>query len=270
MGNFFLGFPVPRAKIAEMIEGFAPPLDHKDNHLPDGSDPLFPANGGASGKILRWTGSAFEWIAEPTGGITTRYADPNLFFYTNFDSLDGYAQATGGGGSITLDPDRVILDTSTSTTGYATLKKSITHALPATTWDKAFRFRTRIVVECDTDKLGDIYICRGSGPDNNFLGFMVQDGLLRGISEDGMGASAVALETWSEFSYHRERDLELIFTPGSKAEFYVDGSKLGELTTYLPSGTPESKSHMYLHISTGGNNKRILFYISQFQLYQAA
>lgn len=68
MGNFFLGFPVPRAKIAEMIEGAAPPLEHKDNHLPDGSDPLFPDNGAASGKILRWTGSAFEWIAEPTGG----------------------------------------------------------------------------------------------------------------------------------------------------------------------------------------------------------
>lgn len=67
MANLFIGFPVPRAKIAEMIEGAAPPLEHKENHLPDGSDALFPANGAASGKILRWTGSAFEWISEPAG-----------------------------------------------------------------------------------------------------------------------------------------------------------------------------------------------------------
>jgi len=40
MPNMFLGFPVPRAKIAEMIEGYAPPAVHASWHLPPGSDPL--------------------------------------------------------------------------------------------------------------------------------------------------------------------------------------------------------------------------------------
>ncbi|GAH23253.1 unnamed protein product, partial [marine sediment metagenome] len=40
MGNLFIGFPVPRAKIAEMIEGSAPPIIHHDRHEAAGDDEI--------------------------------------------------------------------------------------------------------------------------------------------------------------------------------------------------------------------------------------
>jgi len=40
MSNFFLGFPVSRAKIAEMIEGYAPPISHHGRHEDGGDDEI--------------------------------------------------------------------------------------------------------------------------------------------------------------------------------------------------------------------------------------
>ena len=67
MGNFFLGFPVPRAKIADMITGAAPPLEHIVNHLPPGSDPLVLPGDISSGQIIKWNGTKFIGVAEPAG-----------------------------------------------------------------------------------------------------------------------------------------------------------------------------------------------------------
>lgn len=69
MGNFFLGFPVPRAKIAEMIEGAAPPLEHIVNHLPPGSDPLVLPGNISSGQIIKWNGNKFVGTDEPAGAV---------------------------------------------------------------------------------------------------------------------------------------------------------------------------------------------------------
>ena len=226
MGNLFIGFPVPRAKIAEMVEGVA--------------------------------------------GIGSRYEDPNLFYYTNFESLDGFANLTGGGGSVTLHHIYVILDTTQSMTGYAKLYKGISHAHPAPTWDKAYKFRTKVRILCETDETGDIYIVRGTVGNYPHLGFFINDGVLKGISRNGAAVSTVTLQTLGAAAYDEERALEVVFTPASKAEFYVDEVKLGEITTNLPSGTAYANYHFYLHVLTDGNNKRIRFYISQFQSYQAA
>lgn len=59
MGNFFIGFPVPRAKIATMIETAAPPLEHVENHFPDGSDPIVLPDDIGEGQILTWNGAKF-------------------------------------------------------------------------------------------------------------------------------------------------------------------------------------------------------------------
>ena len=44
MANLFIGFPVPRAKIADMIEGAAPPLDHATQHEYGGDDAIDPTD----------------------------------------------------------------------------------------------------------------------------------------------------------------------------------------------------------------------------------
>ncbi|GAH54174.1 unnamed protein product, partial [marine sediment metagenome] len=53
MANLFIGFPVPRAKIADMIEGAAPPLEHVVNHLPGGSDQLVLSTDIATNQIVK-------------------------------------------------------------------------------------------------------------------------------------------------------------------------------------------------------------------------
>jgi len=226
MANLFIGFPVPRAKIAEMVEGVA--------------------------------------------GIGSRYEDPNLFYYTNFESLDGLSNLTAGGASVTLYHIYVLLDTSASTTGSAKLYKGISLAWPAASWDNAFKFRTRARLLTDTDECGEAYIIRGTPGEYQHVGFFIEDGVLKGISRDGSALSTVNLETLATAAFDEERNLECVFTPGVKVEFYVDGIKLGELTTNLPSGTDYANYWFYFYIYCAGHSNRLRLYISQYQLYQAA
>ena len=68
MANLFIGFPVPRAKIADMIEGSAPPLEHITNHLPPGSDPLVLPGDISDDQILQWNGTKFVGTAAAGNG----------------------------------------------------------------------------------------------------------------------------------------------------------------------------------------------------------
>lgn len=67
MGNLFIGFPVPRAKIATMIEEAAPPLNHVDNHLPDGTDPIVDPGDIEDDQNLTWNGTKFVGTDPPAG-----------------------------------------------------------------------------------------------------------------------------------------------------------------------------------------------------------
>lgn len=69
MGNLFIGFPVPRAKIADMIEGSAPPLNHIANHRPSGSDPLVLDTDIEDNQIVKWNGTKFIGAAAPAAGV---------------------------------------------------------------------------------------------------------------------------------------------------------------------------------------------------------
>lgn len=69
MANLFIGFPVPRAKIATMIEEAAPPLEHVFNHEPDGSDPIVLPGDISEDQILTWNGTKFVGMDAPAVGL---------------------------------------------------------------------------------------------------------------------------------------------------------------------------------------------------------
>ena len=94
MANLFIGFPVPRAKIAEMIEGSAPPLEHIANHLPGGTDELVDDNDISADQLVKWNGTKFIGTAEPSAGIATPYDDLGFYFKTSFPTLDNLKQST--------------------------------------------------------------------------------------------------------------------------------------------------------------------------------
>ncbi len=96
MGNLFIGFPVPRAKIALMIEGAAPPLEHVENHLPDGSDPIVLPGDITADQNLTWDGAKFVGSDAPEAG---GYASPISIHPSSFipgdDTIDYVTKESG-------------------------------------------------------------------------------------------------------------------------------------------------------------------------------
>lgn len=269
MGNMFLGFPVPRAKIAEMIEGSAPPLKHIPNHLPPGSDPLALPADISSGQLIKWDGSKFIGVDKPTAGLASQYDDPNFFFTTRFPTLDTFVSYTDGTGTVTLYEDHLVIYTGTTQNSLAEIYKEIAYPFPSLTWDKARKFKTKVKFRVDTNNLGEIWVCLGRWDYNPLIAFKLKDGVLKGFCRTVSGEAEVDLETLGAGAFEETRDLEMVFTPGSKAEFYVDGDKQGEITTYLPSGTDTANSPMNLVVMNLTDAKQVILYISQFSMYQA-
>lgn len=89
MGNLFIGFPVPRAKIATMIEEAAPPLIHGLEHQPDGNDPIVTSEDMSPGPILAWNGEKFFGMAVPSAGPTlSPISVPPSAFNPKTDEVD--------------------------------------------------------------------------------------------------------------------------------------------------------------------------------------
>lgn len=96
MANLFIGFPVPRAKIADMIAGAAPPLEHYENHEPDGSDPIVLPVDISPNQILQWNGTKFVG-AEPAGngGLPSPISIHPSQFHPIDDQIEYYCDPTG-------------------------------------------------------------------------------------------------------------------------------------------------------------------------------
>ncbi|TET21422.1 MAG: hypothetical protein E3J78_03995 [Candidatus Cloacimonadota bacterium] len=269
MGNMFLGFPVPRAKIALMIEGAAPPLNHKENHEPDGSDPLILPGDISAGQIIKWNGTKFIGSAAPPGGLGNRYDDHDFFFTTRFLSLDGFETWITLDGTLTFEEEHLLINSSTTPNSVAGLYKRVDYSLPALTWDKARKFKCNLKLKSLTNKYGEIWIGMGSQTDGNRIAFTVKDGVLKGFTSSSSSPSTVVLETLGTSSYDETRNLECVFTPGSKAEFYINGSLIDEITTNIPSGSAGADCPIDLAVKNLAEGKIIAIYISQFSSYQA-
>lgn len=269
MGNLFMGFPVPYAKIAGMIEGAAPPLEHIANHLPGGSDPLILPDDISSGQIIKWNGSKFIGADEAAGGIASRYADPHIYLCTNFESLDTFDPTTSGSGAITLDNSMLQLDTGDTQNSHAFIRKVHEIQFPYGTWNKARKFRAMVYLQSFTDNKGTFYISTGSTFTARHVAFLVEDGVLKGSVGNGSAETKLELEDWGAGAYGGTKKYEAIWTPGSKAEFYVAGIKLGEITTGLPSGTVDAARWITLYAKNFANAKVLRLRCSQFECTQA-
>lgn len=269
MGNFFLGFPVPRARIADMIIGAAPPLEHIANHLPGGSDPLVLPGDISTDQFVKWDGTKFIGVDEPGGGIASRYADPHIYLCTNFEALDSFDPTTYGTGAVTLDNTMVQLDTGSTQNSYAFIRKAHEIQFPYGTWDKARKFRAMVYLQSFTDEYGTFYITTGSTFTSRHFGFLVEDAVLKGSVGNGSAETKVELDDWGAGTYGGTKKYEAIWTPASKAEFYVNGVKLGEITTGLPSGTVDADRWLTLYAKNFAHSKVNRLRCSQFECTQA-
>ena len=96
MGNLFIGFPVPRAKIADMIIGSAPPLEHIPNHRPNGSDPLVLPGDIDPGEFVGWNGTKFVGAAAGgNGGFPSPISIHASHFNPVDDTVNYYCNLSG-------------------------------------------------------------------------------------------------------------------------------------------------------------------------------
>lgn len=269
MGNLFIGFPVPRAKIATMIETAAPPLEHIVNHLPAGSDPLILPGDISAGQIVQWNGTKFIGIAEPTAGIATRYDDTDIFFCTNFESLDGFYNSSSFTATVTLTEAMLELNTGTTNNALAYFRKDHTIQLPLGTWNKTRKFRVMAEFYSTASSTGINFIGTGKSYTLRHIGFCVLDGLLKGSVHNGSSQTTVTLEDWGGSAYLETRKLEAIFTPASKAEFYIAGVKIDEITTGLPSGSGDAEHWICGYVKNTDGTNDLTLRLSQFECTQA-
>jgi len=269
MGNFFIGFPVPRAKIAEMVEGYAPPLAHVINHLPLGSDPIIEAMG--YNQVLVWNPGEdkFETRPYPTAGSAGVYADRNLFFHSCFQTLDGWEEYTNYDGSVTLDGYMVFLRSSTTSRGYARIMKYLKYGICPMSWTKERKFRVRARLRALSNKLGIIEIITGLTGNQTHFGFRIVDGEIYGISYYGSESITESLTVLGTGAYDEVVNLEAIFKPGDKITFNINESDYGDIQTNLPEGQDVDFVAVNLIVDNDYNAKDISIQTSEIKFFQA-
>lgn len=216
MANLFLGFPVPRAKIADMIAGSAPPSVHKTQHQAGGSDEI----------------DCTGLVGAGGGGVSL----DGLYLQLLFESLDGYKKTLVGDGAVVLDEYGIALSTGFTANSKARLDKQNDKLTCRWNWDKNSKFKSFIGISALTSVVCDAYIQVGNTGNAAHYGFKITGGKLYGTVGSGTAESTLELQTLGTGAYNLNRALRAVLTAGSKVEFYVDEVKLGEISTNLPSG----------------------------------
>lgn len=254
MGNLFIGFPVPRAKIAEMIEGAAPPLKHKDNHLPDGSDALFPANGDASGKILRWTGSAFEWIAAPSAGAPFPFDGINIG--ATFEDYQAYDLIGSAGTEYYLDKDGLTLHWTSGSSAIISCTRKLFADDPISLWTKNQRLDVALRAWSATPAENESYCIRGKSDDNCFGFFSCSGDLLGIIGNLEEGYAEVGLLTADQWIGHAKILSARLYPDTFNCKFYVNGVYIDEVTSEqcFPTGSDYLDQVFYMDLSADNVN----------------
>ena len=268
MANMFLGFPVPRAKIAEMIEGAAPPLKHIENHRPPGSDPLVLPGDIETDQLIKWDGSKFIGIAEPSGGIATPYDDHGFYFKTFFPTLDNLKQSTNNDAAITHTPENITLNTGAVSTSYALIRLLNDYQIPVLTFDRILKLRTRIYCNSFSDASGDNYLIIGGGASWKHLGFAIWNGYIQSTVHNGSSRRQVHLKSVSTGGAFHDLLLELVFYPGESCKFYINGVLEGTETQTLPSGAFYNTWFITIGSQNVSTTNNLELQISQIEIYQ--
>ena len=250
MGNMFLGFPVPRAKIADMIATDAPPTLHKENHEAGGKDEL-----DCTGLV-------------GAGGVTLPFED--YFYNTRFDSIDGIRQSASGGGSLTLDDRYITIECDGVNNAFANIEKRPSYPAVPLTWDKNREFKAQAWFKAATVAntimvIGTGYLYNGTG-----FGFIVEDGIFKAVSQVGAAREDHTIEDWSAAPFDEVRRLRAHKTGANEIKFYVDDVLVYTATTTIPSGATYDEKVMYIFTWNTGASGQTWIRLSDWSLWQKA
>jgi len=250
MANLFLGFPVPRAKIADMITGTAPPSLHKTQHQDGGTDEL-----DCTGLV-------------GAGGISLPLND--FYVDTMWESLDGWTASAGSNGEYGISGTCVSIASGPTAGGWAEIEKEITYPFPALSWSKKRQFLCSLQMQANTSHAGNIMIAMGgivSG--GQYVGFWMDTGKLYAVYRYSSLHSQLVLDV-SGAPYDITKTLKAIHTPGVDIKFYIDGVLVHTATTDLPTGTSKATKILEWLVDNANTDELKYSRMSRFQFHQEA
>lgn len=270
MGNLFIGFPVPRAKIAEMIEGSAPPIIHHDRHE-DGGDDEIPFEDILNRKhASKHEAGGDDEITIEAGGLATLYNDLGFHFKTFFPTLDEFLTGTAGTGAITHTYDKIVLSTGATTSSWAKVLKNTAYQLPLLTFDKDIFLRFRYVFNIFPDANPASYIITADATNKKHIGVSMYNNSLSYSIHNGstryQGEILSCPGTGTEYEYI----VEIKFYTGVKIEYWIDGTKRYTHTDNLPTGAFFENSFIRVAVSNSNTTRDIQLALSMLELYQPA
>ena len=230
MPNSFLGFPVPRARIADMIASAAPPSLHHTQHENGGSDEI-----DATG--LTGTGGA--------GFDILKYFDVS----DTFNALNSSDQSVSGSGSVTLNEGSVTMDTGVTANSIASTTKFVPFDSIGYNFGVTIAATFPVTIISSTSVTGNFTVITGRTGTLPHCGFKVVAGILYGTVGNNSTETTVALLTIAATSYTAKYTLSFVFTPATDCKFYVDGVLKGTISTNLPTSAHEITYYMQSEVS---------------------
>ena len=250
MGNSFIGFPVPRAKIADMITGTAPPAIHATQHETGGSDVL--------------DGTKIPGA----GGVTLPFSD--YFYNTRFDSIDGIRQSASGGGSLALNYQQLEIECNGVNNAFAQIEKTPNFPCVQLSWDKNREFKTQVNFKSAVVANTIMVVGTGYLHNNTGFGFTCIDGIFKAVSQVGAVQEEFIIEDWSAAPFSEDRRLRAHKTGANEIKFYVDDVLVYTATTTIPSGTSYNEKVMYMFVWNNGESGQTWIRLSDFTIWQEA
>ena len=252
MANLFIGFPVARAKIADMIAGAAPPTDHASQHESGGSDEIDCTD-----------------LIGAGGGVDV--SDEGVIFYNTYlEGLVGINQSLGGAGAINNMVTYVQLDTTNTQDSYAEMFKQCDYLYAVASWAKARTLRAFLKLVSLTTWAGTGYFFSGYFVSNIGFGFEMTGGKLYAISIDGANKHSEELITLAGGGNTQEFMLKAILDPGVNVKYYIDGVLVATITDNLPTGETYAHRLWEAKIANAGIAEREQIYIGNITVIQAA
>lgn len=250
MGNSFIGFPVPRAKIADMIIGEAAPKEHHLDHEHGGDDEVNCTN------------------LVGAGGISLPLDD--LYFHTFFESLDYFSKQTSGAGAIAGATDHVEVYVLGTANDKAEIYKKLYYKYVPLTWGKDREFRIEVSLYAGSSSTQKLEIGTGNIWNSYGFGFKVQNGLFKAYSRGAGGIYEETIEDWGSSGYNQQHKLRAKLTAGSKVEFYVNEVLVKTDTTCYPTGSTNANKVFQVTANNPVSGHVAVISFSEFQVRQEA
>jgi len=250
VGNSFIGFPVPRARIADMIAGSAPPTLHKTQHQNGGDDELdLSGMEGAGG------------VAFPLRGI----------WIDDYDlDHDRVYKAYTGTGEISRSFETITLKTGVTNPSSALLRRLTTQHIVTPTWEKKRHLIFQAYFDADDRTSIDMSIFMGDPDGDDAAGWRVSDGWLKSKTLHA-GSSSYHNCLLFEGAFIGEDVLtEVIHFPGEKVEYWVNGALVHTETENVPAGTADAEYIFLIILDNGATTNNVQLDFDNIQFYQEA